>query len=90
MNEGTGANEDAKGADQVIDQDLIDARIDNTFQILDSAMRECGDYLKIKDLQNYKDLQDTAENIIDEKWSMFRGAMITMTKEKNELIKNCE
>jgi hypothetical protein len=53
-------------------------------------MRECGDYLKIKDLQNYKDLQDTAENIIDEKWSMFRGAMITMTKEKNELIKNCE
>jgi len=41
-------------------------------------------------LPNYFDLFGTSDSVIEEKWGMFRGAMTAMTKEKNELIKNCE
>jgi hypothetical protein len=50
LNEGAGATEDARGETQMMDQELIDARIDNTFQILDRVMQESDDYEKIKDL----------------------------------------
>jgi len=73
-----------------MDQDLIDARIDCLYQILDRVMHDFVDFEKIKGLQNYQDLFGTADNAIDEKWAMFRGAMTQMTKEKSELIKNCE
>jgi len=73
-----------------IDQDLIDARIDNTYMLLDSVMQESEYYDRIKALQNYPDLFGTADGAIEERWAMFRGAMTAMNKEKNELIKNCE
>jgi hypothetical protein len=41
---------DARGETQMMDQELIDARIDSAFQILDRTMQESDDYEKIKDL----------------------------------------
>jgi len=73
-----------------MDQELVDARIDCFFSILLSVMEESEYYEKVRGLSSYGDLFGNADNIIDEKWGMFKGNMVSMTKEKNELIRNCE
>jgi len=81
---------DENKADGGIDQELIDARIDNTFQILDQVMRASEDYPIVSQLPGYPDLFNNSDNAIDEKWQLFKSAMINGCKSKNLLIKNCE
>jgi hypothetical protein len=90
LTQGTGATEEGRAETVTMDQDLIDARIDNTYMLLDSVMRESEYYERIVGLQNYGDLFGTADGAIEERWAMFRGTMTSMNKEKNDLIKNCE
>lgn len=68
INEGVGGADKPEGEGAAIDQELVDARIDNTFQLLDSVMRESEDFNRVFPLPNYNDLFSTSDNAIDEKW----------------------